>query len=334
MTHHDDMYELIQSIASTDAVSADEGALRALLTERLEGWVDRVEVDALGNLIVSKSAAADANSTDTKTLFAFLDEPGLVVTHIDSDGRLCVAAVGEVSAQEALGARVRFEGGVWGVVVAQDGSGGSSDFTGLRIDIGASSKDEAERRVLVGARAAYDGPLVRQGDVVMGKSIARKVGCAVVVEALKRSTASGLRVVFAAQELLGGRGLAAIASGSHQIGEAVGVSLVDASPRATGSTAVKLGAGPALVVQDGAHIADPGLAARLEAAASEQGVHVQRYVSRDGARGPGFLQRSPGGVCLAMVGIPARNISGIAQIVHLGDASAAADVLVRWAEGD
>lgn len=331
MTRYDDLYSLLGALSSVDAVSADEGDLRSVLTERLSGLVDSVETDALGNLIAGRSASASP-----RLLFVHLDEPGLVVTHVDADGMLRVSPVGGISASAALGAQVRFREGARGIVVAEEGSGGGSlEFTTLRIDVGAVSKDEAEGLVSVGDRAAYDGPLSRLGDIVMGKALGSRIGCAVLIEALTRSKAGNLCMVFAAQERLGGRGLAALASGERRFDAAVGVSLVDATPRATANTAVKIGTGPALVVQDGAHVADLQLLARLSGVADAAGVGVQRYVTKeDGAKGLGSLQRMPGGTRVALVGVPARNTAGVSQIVHLNDVANAVDLLVRWIDGE
>ena len=329
MTGYDETFTLIERLSSVDAVSTDEGDLRALIKDRLAGLFDSVEEDALGNLILSRSG-----DEPPKTLFAYMDEPGLVVTHVDKDGMLHVAAAGDVSAKEAPGCRVRFKNGMSGIVVAAGKNQDSADVASLRIDVGATSREEAERLVRVGARAAFDVAIVRQGDAVVGKALESRAGCAALIQALERSQARGLRAVFVAQERLGGRGLAALASGDRSFGEAVGVSLVDASPGAKESTAVKIGAGPCLVVQDGAHVGDEAVVEALGAAAEKDGIAVQRCVSKGGPKGAGILQRAPGGVSLAVLGIPARNASGLAQIVHLGDVAAAAKILGRWADGE
>src|SRR5690606_5661897 len=136
------------------------------------------------------------------------DEPGLVITHIAGDGLLHVAPVGEISAREALGGRVRLPGGATGVLAA--GKSKEEDSLGvadLPIDVGATSGEDAGRLASVGERAAYVAPLERHGEVVTGKALESRVACAVLVQALKRSTARNLHGVFAAQERLGGRGL-------------------------------------------------------------------------------------------------------------------------------
>ena len=326
----DRLFQLIESLSSVDAVSGDEGRFRSLLVERLSGLVDSVEEDPLGNLIAVRRTSGGGAA---RLLFACTDEPGLVVTHVDASGSLRVAPVGDLPAELALGAGVRFPGEVRGVIAGSREQGGSLDFASLRVDVGASNKEEAERLAPVGTRAAYDVPLARQGDSVLGKALDSKLGCAVLLEVLRRSKAEGICALFAAQERLGGRGLAAFASGGRGVAEAVGVSLADASPGSTSSTAISIGRGPALVVQDGSHVADPGLISRLEGAAGGAGIAVQRYVSKDGLKGPGHLQRAPGGISLAVLGIPARNVAGISQVARLADVAAAAELLVRWADG-
>ncbi len=325
MTRYDSLVASLDAFCAVDSVSADEGDLRSLLTDELRGLVDTVQIDPVGSVIATRSA-----SDAPRLLFAVMDEPGLVVTHIDTCGLLHVSPIGEVAVAAALNARVGFRNGVQGIVVADESEAGKPpEFTKLRIDLGVTSREDAQSLVSVGDRAAYKGTLYRRDHVVMGAALESRIGCALLIEALKESEAGDVQIVFAAQEHLDGRGLRAISTG-HMVREALGIGLVNAQPNAVSNTPVRLGAGPAVVVQDGAHVAHPGLLSRLKEAAARKGITVQEYVSRDGAKGPGFLQRTSGGVPTALIGIPARNTSGIGQIVHLGDVMDAVELLREY----
>lgn len=317
----DAIFSLLETLTDADAVSADEGAVRSLIADLLVGHADQVETDVLGNVIASRGA-----SPSPRLLYTSIDESGLVVTHIDGEGLLHFALVGDVSPVAAVGARARFSNGTLGIVTSNGGEG-APKATDLRLDIGASSADETKALVSVGDRAAFDWPLARRGDIAIGKAVGSRLGCAVLIRLLQTSGATDIAVVFAAQEGLGGRGLFAVASSDRTFKEAVGVWPVAGGK---GSSKARVGAGPCLVVQDGAHVSDPGVRSRLEAAAAAIGAH--RFVSRQGSSGPGHLQRSPGGVPLATIGIPMRNTDGVAQIASLEDAAKTVDILKAYLE--
>ena len=87
------MKELLKELCLTDSISGDEKAVRELIISKIK---DKCEyrVDNLGNLICFKKG----KKTPEKKLMicAHMDEVGLIVTSIRSDGTLAFGCVGGI----------------------------------------------------------------------------------------------------------------------------------------------------------------------------------------------------------------------------------------------
>lgn len=94
---------------------------------------------------------------------AHLDSIGLIVTHIESAGFLRVAKIGGVRPEKILHSLVRFENGTIGTIASSGTDLGKLSMEDLYVDIGAESREEAEKKVSVGDAAVYMGQPVQTG---------------------------------------------------------------------------------------------------------------------------------------------------------------------------
>ena len=81
----------LKELTELDGVSGDEGRVRDFIKEKIEGKVDSVKVDVLGNLIAFKKGT---KSKRKFLLAAHMDEVGFMVTNAEDDGTLSFAPVG------------------------------------------------------------------------------------------------------------------------------------------------------------------------------------------------------------------------------------------------
>ncbi|MBA2311490.1 MAG: M42 family peptidase, partial [Actinobacteria bacterium] len=81
--------DLFRRLVTTPGISGREEAIRAAVSAEIEGLVDEVEVDALGNLI-----AIRRGDGPRIMLSAHMDSIGFLVSHIDDDGFLRILPVG------------------------------------------------------------------------------------------------------------------------------------------------------------------------------------------------------------------------------------------------
>jgi endoglucanase len=162
-------------------------------------------------------------------LAGHIDEIGVIVTYIDDQGYAYIAPIGGWDPQVLVGQRLRFlarDGDVFGVVgkrpihlMRPEEREKASKMTDLWVDVGATSKAEAEGRLSVGDAGVIDS---RAMDFPNGRLVSRsiddRIGAFVVLEALRRyaERPGAARVVAVAttQEEIAWRGGGALVGAS------------------------------------------------------------------------------------------------------------------------
>ena len=96
--------KLLERLCKCNGISGDEGKVRELIIEEIKPYADSITVDNLGNLIVHKQGKNRAKSR--LMLSAHMDEVGLMVTDITSDGYLKFDEVGGIDRRVLLGKSV------------------------------------------------------------------------------------------------------------------------------------------------------------------------------------------------------------------------------------
>ena len=223
-------FELLKELTQAWGVAGREKAVRAIVLRELEGHVDSAYVDNIGNIIAVKHGKGSPDSKKIM-LSAHMDEIGLQVKKIESDGRIKVCSVGWVWTSALYNDQVVFQNGVIGVVGC-DGKieDAKNDSGKLYIDIGCTSKEDTEKYVKVGDYAGFVGPWYElQNGRISAKTFDDRVGCFMLLEAVKRNKGdcpNDVYYVFSVQEEVGCRGAVTAA---HQIHPDIGIS-VDVTP--------------------------------------------------------------------------------------------------------
>ncbi|MBE3589589.1 MAG: M42 family metallopeptidase [Firmicutes bacterium] len=335
------MEELLKRLTETWGPSGREARVRALLQEVLAGRVDEMRVDALGNLICVKRPKGAARGR--RVMFAaHMDEIGVIVTDIDERGFLRIGMVGGVSPQIAVGQRVLFENGLVGSVSHEpapgvDFSRGESNelqFHKLWVDVGARSREEAEKLVGYGAMAVFHRPLEANEHVFIGKALDDRAGCAVLAQALLEMDEVGNEVyaVFTVQEEVGLRGARTSAYGvDPQIGFAIDVTGTGDTPKAR-PMAVKLGGGAAVKAMDMSLVTPPEIRDLMVERAERRGIPYQIEVLAMGGTDAGAIHLTRAGVPSGCISIPTRYLHTPAEMVSKDDMRACVDLVKALAE--
>ena len=146
---------------------------------------------------------------------AHMDEVGLIITGINSDGTLAFNCVGGVEADAVIGRQVMTENGIYGSVgskavhnMTEDERKTPPKFDGLYIDIGAKDKAEAEKFIRPGDYAYYTcGYALSQDGYVRSKAIDDRAGCAVMIAMILEDIPEyDCTFTFVTQEEIGLRG--------------------------------------------------------------------------------------------------------------------------------
>ena len=156
--------ELIKKLSEAFGVSGRENEVRDILRAEIEPFCDSVRRDPLGSLIAEKDGA------DPILLMTAMDEPGFIVTNVKEGGGafLDFAAVGAVKPHSVISqAVVVGEKKLPGIIslkavhlTTKEEREKPAALKDLYIDIGADTKSDAEKNVMIGDCAdAADRPL-------------------------------------------------------------------------------------------------------------------------------------------------------------------------------
>jgi endoglucanase len=182
----------LKRLLDTPGPSGFESAPARLWRDEARAFAE-VTNDVTGNSI----AVVNPGGSPTIMLAGHIDEIGVIVTYIDDDGYLYIGPIGGWDAQVLVAQRIRImgrNGDVYGVigkkpihVIKPDERKKASDITDLWIDIGARSREEAERLVSVGDPGVIDSRTIDfPNNCIVSRSIDDRIGAFVVLESLRR----------------------------------------------------------------------------------------------------------------------------------------------------
>lgn len=192
----------------------------------------------------------------------------------------------------------------------------------MYIDIGASSKEDAEKYVKLGDFAVFATEYQEIGQrCAKAKSFDDRVGCGVLIEILRKSFQIPLVFAFTVQEEIGLRGAGAIAYRINPdialvIEGTVCFDVIDAPEHGMGT---KLGRGPALTVIDAHMIGNRNVLDELRRAADSDRIPYQIRKASGGGNDAGRIHTARGGIATGAVSVPTRYIHAPSQIISLDD---------------
>jgi len=206
---------LLEKLTKACGLPGFEDEVRDIITEELKEHVDSLKVDRIGNLIAFKKGKTDSPHI---ALSAHMDEVGLCIRGIESDGTLKFASWG-VDARILPSMHVRVGKdklpGVIGnkPIHLQKESERSTvyELDAMYIDIGCNSKEESEKLVSKGDFVAFVSEFTEFGEnKIKAKALDDRVGCAAIIELLKKDLPYSITGIFCVQEEIGLRGSAVL----------------------------------------------------------------------------------------------------------------------------
>lgn len=327
--------DILEAISNAPGVSGGEEAIRAILAEYARDKVDSLEVDPMGSLVAridpapsrgktrggrnGRGARGGARRGPHVMLCAHMDEVGLMVTAFEKEGRLRFRRVGGIDPRILPGQVFRIGAeGIRGVVgalpphlVPRADRDKVTPADDLYLDIGASTREEAEERVPVGAYAVFDTTYEAWGTTRKGKAFDDRAGCAVLASLIQRRPPVPVTAVWSVQEEVGLRGAAAAA---RRVQPDLAIVLEGtASGEAPGSPPDEqypcMGKGPALTVHDRTLMVHARLLNAIEDTAKRHKVMTQW-------KRPGVGGTDAGRIAVSGAGVPSAVVSVVCRYIH------------------
>lgn len=313
------MRELIRKLVETYGPSGVEEQIRAVIRAEVESLADELRVDPLGSLIVRKQGGEGKRIA----LSAHMDEIGVMVTYVDEKGFARFTRIGGVSPLTCVGTRVAFADGRMGVIGVERKREDTSKvpkFEQLYIDVGATNRDDCP--VHVGDAAVFVRPFAHtEGTRLIAKAMDDRIGCAVLIETLRRleHTPHDVHFVFSVQEEVGLRGARTAAYGINpDLAIAVDVTATGDTPECY-PMAVELGKGPAVKIQDKGMIAHPAVRDMLIQRAKRANIPYQLEILEWGSTDAAAMQLVRAGVPAGCLSIPCRYVHSPSEMVDEED---------------
>jgi len=323
---------LLEELSNAFGPSGCESEVRKVLIPVLRDRVDDLMIDALGNLIAFKRGTAPEPRLKIM-LDAHTDEVGLMITRLDKNGLLGFRAVGGIDERLLLAKGVLIgERRLPGVIIAPPVHLSKPEerkkvipIEQMAIDVGASSRDEAQGLVQVGDYATFDTRfevLTRDGlRTVKGKAFDDRIGCAVAAAVVEGEYEADLYLSFSAQEEVGLRGARVAAFRIEpDLAFALEGTICDDMPKDKDvSPTTELGKGPAITVMDRSFIADKRLVQLLVDQAQALDIPVQFKQPGMGGTDAGAIHLSRTGVPSVALSVPCRYIHSPVSVASLED---------------
>lgn len=326
------LYTTLKRLCLTSSVSGRECKIRNEISDIIAPFVDKVEVDALGNLIALKKGKGEKKIM----LCAHMDEIGFIVNFIEENGMIRVGTLGGIRLAAASYTMVVSDRGVKGALCSNaDAQPADYKSDVMYIDIGAKTRKEAERYVSIGDTFVCEPSLNKLcGSRVCGRPLDDRVGCLALLEIAERLSGveldTSVYFVFSVQEEVGCRG-----SKPATFAIAPDVALcfdVTATGDVPGAKpmACAIGEGVAVKIKDNSVICHPELVSRLCEIAKAEKIPYQREVLTFGGTDTSSMQLTGYGSVAGALSIPTRYVHSSVEVCDMKDVEASIKLAEKY----
>lgn len=203
---------LLRRLCEASGISGNENEVRNIILDEIRNLATNIEVDALGNIIAFKKGKKKPKQK--LMICAHMDEVGFVVTDITDDGLLKFETVGGISNSAIVAKSVTVgKNKIRGVIgtkpihlVKESERNEPIKASDMYIDIGATNKEDAEKYIRYCDEVCFNSAFKYGDGIVKSKALDDRIGCAILIELMKKELAFDIYFAFTTQEEIGLRG--------------------------------------------------------------------------------------------------------------------------------
>lgn len=318
---------MLKELCLINGTSGDEGKVRDYIITQIKDYCE-YSVDNMGSIIAYKKGKKAPKQKIS--INAHMDEVGFIITGITDDGYLRFTSVGGIDSRVCLDRIVTVgKKAVKGVIgdkafhlLSYDEKDRCPSFDDLLIDIGATSKDEAEQYVSLGDFAYFDCDYVELGNgYIKAKALDDRIGCMLMIELIKSELEYDTVFCFNVQEEVGLRGSKCT---SYAVDADIAIVLesttaADLDGVSGANRVCVLGDGPVISFMDNRTIYDRELFELGFTVAKENNIPAQTKTAVAGGNDAGAIQTSGDGARVMAISLPTRYIHSGASVVKASD---------------
>lgn len=332
------MDPLLKKILEASGISGHEKEIAGIMKQELGKVCDKVEIDTFGNVIARKG-----KGKKKIMLAAHMDEIGLLVKYITKEGYLNFIKVGGIDDRILLGLKVIIKnknGDVHGIIGCKpphlqrdDERKQTVKYEDMFIDIGAKSREDAEKRVSVADAVIFDtGCGQLHGNLYYGKAIDNRIGCYALIKVMEKlRVPAEVYAVATVQEEVGLKGARtasfkidpqfAIALDTTVAGDTPGIKETESS--------LKLGNGVAITVLEAAGrgvIVSEQVRELFMDAAKKNKIKYQLDVIEGGMTDGAIIYMNREGIPTGVLSIPTRYVHAPTGVFNIEDVHSAIEL--------
>lgn len=331
---------LMEYLCGVFGPSGCEDQVREAVKAQALALADSASESPLGNLILKINGTEPEKTRERIMLSAHMDEVGMMISHIDDDGYLYFQTVGGIDSKVLSGRRIiisdeegakRLHGVIASKAIHMQGAEERKKATRISdmyIDIGATSREEAEKYVSIGDFATFDSGFVRFGDgQIKSKAIDDRLGCSVLIDVMRTireehiKPKADLYFAFTVREEVGFSGAVNAAYEVRPTRAMVieSTAVADISGTEPHKRVGKLGAGGVISLADRSTVYLREATDALCATAERNGIpyQVKKYVS--GGNDAGHIHKAGTGIPVVALSCPSRYIHSASNVIHKDD---------------
>ena len=310
------MLEYLKELCLLDGTSGREEKIREYIISKIDGKCE-YKVDPMGNILADVKGK---NPSKNKVMIsAHMDEVGFIVTYICDNGFLKFNSVGGVDSKVVNGRFVTVgENKINGVIASKavhlcegDEEHKVNELSKLYIDIGASSKEEAEKLIEIGDAVYFKSDFVEFGSSkIKAKAIDDRFGCAIMLKMIEETPEYDTTFAFLVQEEVGLRG-AGPAAFTVDPDYAIVLEATTASDIAFVSdedSVCRQSEGAVVSFMDRSTVYNREMFKNAFRIAKESGIKIQPKTTVAGGNDAGAIHKSRGGVYTITISLPCRYI--------------------------
>lgn len=318
--------------------SGCEDNVRDLIYDKINGMVDEITIDKLGNLIAVYKSNGDSNKK--LMIAAHMDEVGFMITHIDDDGYLHFGLIGGIDTRVLCGRRVLIgdeKSQIHGIIIAkpvhlqnESERNESTPIKSMYIDIGADNKAEAEKYLKIGSFGTFDSEYINFGKdntMIKSKAIDDRLGCALMCDIIEILYSKKIKFdydihfAFTVREEIGFSG-AATAAYKVTPDKAIileSTAIADITDVPDNLKVANAGQGGVISIADNGTIYDRDFVDYAIKTAGKYNIpyQIKRYVS--GGNDAAAIQKTKSGVKVLALSAPCRYLHTEANVINFVD---------------
>lgn len=334
------MFDLLKKFSETPGPSGFEEKIREVISKEIEPFVDEICMDNFGNLIAKKKGK---RSDKRIMIAAHMDQPSLIVEHIEDNGLIRFAKLGGIDS--------RILPGQWVKIITEDkeipGIIGSKPphliededkkkpFTDkmLLIDVGVSEKDHLnEMGITVGDPVVFHRDTIELNDnTYLGKAFDNRVGCLVMIEVLKRLQSTTLEYdVYAVATREEEVGLRGGMTSTFKVNPTIAFAIDTSPANHEKESRIDIRKGPVIRLLDSRGMITPiYLKNFMINIAKENNIPYQLLVGERSSTDASAISVTREGVVTSAIQIPVRYIHSPGEVVCREDIEAGIELMVN-----